>query len=157
VALELGQVVPDFKLRAHDRSELTRNDLVGKRSLIVFMPFAFTRTCHGEMCSLRDNLALLDDLDANVVVVTCDTVAVNAKWSEENGFGFPVLSDFWPHGDMTKAYGAFNELYGAANRRTVVLDENAVARRIIETDALGTPREFDEYIVALSSIEVPPV
>lgn len=157
MALELGQVVPNFKLRAHDRSEMTRDNLVGKRSLIVFMPFAFTRTCHGEMCMLRDNLALLNDLDANVVVVTCDTVAVNAKWSEENGFGFPVLSDFWPHGDMTKAYGAFNELYGAANRRTVILDVDAVARRIIESDALGTPRKLDEYIEALTSIEGSPV
>ena len=152
MTLEIGTIVPDFTLRAQDRSEVSRDDLIGKRSLIVFMPFPFTRTCFGEMCMIRDSLASLNDFDANVVVITCDTVAVNAKWSEENGFQFPVLSDFWPHGEVTKAFDAFNELYGAANRRTVVTDAHAIARRIIETDALGTPREFDEYLEALSTV-----
>jgi peroxiredoxin len=152
VTLEIGQLVPDFKLRAQDRSEMTRDDLIGKPSLIVFMPFAFTRTCEGEMCTIRDSLASLNDLDANVVVITCDNAPVNARWSQENGFEFPVLSDFWPHGEVTRAYGAFNELYGAANRRTVVVDAAGVAREIIESDELRAPREFGEYLSSLAAL-----
>lgn len=152
MALSVGEPAPDFTLRAHDRSEISRDDLLGKPSLVVFMPFAFTRTCTGEICTIRDQTASLTDLDANVVVITCDTRAVNERWVEEHGFTFPVLSDFWPHGAVTKDYGAFNELYGAANRRTVVLDEAGIVRDIVETDALGTAREFDRYLAALAAL-----
>jgi peroxiredoxin (alkyl hydroperoxide reductase subunit C) len=79
-------------------------------------------------------------------------VPSNAKWSEINGFGFPVLSDFWPHGETVKRYGVFNEKLGCANRATFVLDADGVVREIVATDSLGTPREFDAYTEALARI-----
>jgi peroxiredoxin (alkyl hydroperoxide reductase subunit C) len=149
---EIGSPAPDFTLPDQSRNPVRLGDLRGRKSLVVFIPFPFTSICSGEICLLRDNLAQLGDLDANVVVITCDTIPVNKHWSEENGFSFPVLSDFWPHGAVAIAYGAFNDKVGAANRQTFVLDEAGTVRAIVASDSLGTPREFDEYVGALASL-----
>jgi len=63
-----------------------------------------------------------------------------------------VLSDFWPHGEVSQAYGAFNEATGSANRWTFVLDAEGVVREIIATDSLGVIREYDAYVEALGKI-----
>jgi len=149
---QIGSPAPDFALRNIDREEVTLDSLKGRKSLIVFIPFPFTGTCEGELCELRDNLTQLDELDANVVAITTDTLFANKAWSEQNGFGFPVLSDFWPHGAVTKAYGTFDPAVGAANRSTYVLDEAGIVRAIVATESRGTARDYDEYVAALSAI-----
>ena len=152
MSLSVGDPAPDFTLFNQDREEVTLDALKGHKSLIVFIPFPFTGICEGELCTIRDNLASLDGLDANVVAITVHAVPTNKKWADDNHFNFSVLSDYWPHGEVAKAYGAFNDQVGAANRYTFVLDENAVIRTIIHTDSLGIHREFDEYTKALAAI-----
>ncbi len=151
-APEPGDPAPDFRLRDQNGEKIGLDDLRGKRSLIVFIPYPFTRVCTGELCALRDERARLNELDANVVVVTCDTVAVNRKWAADNGFEFPVLSDFWPHGEMAQSYGAFNDTFGYANRYTFVLDDTGIVRDVISTDELRTARELDAYMEALANV-----
>jgi peroxiredoxin len=149
---EIGQQAPQFSLPDQARNPVTLKSLAGGKSLIVFIPFPFSSICGAELCTIRDNLVSLNDLDANVVVITCGTHHSNGRWSEENGFDFAVLSDFWPHGEVTKAYGVFNDLVGAANRATFLLDSAQTVRAIVASDSLGTPREFDEYLTALAAI-----
>jgi peroxiredoxin (alkyl hydroperoxide reductase subunit C) len=148
----VGSPAPAFSLSDQDKNTVSLDDFKGKKSLIVFIPFPFTGICDEESCMIRDHLAALNDLDANVAVVTCHAVPVAKKWSDENGFTFPVLSDFWPHGAVATEYGAFNETVGAANRVSVVLDADGVVRSVIDSGSLGTPREFDEYVTALGQI-----
>jgi peroxiredoxin len=148
----IGATAPPFTLPGPDRSLVSLADLRGRPALIVFIPFPFTGTCSAELCTLRDNLAALEDLDAAVVAVSCDTVFANAEWSRQNGFGFPVLSDFWPHGDVSKAYGTFDERTGSANRTTFLIDGDGVVREVIASGSLGTPREYDEYVAALQRL-----
>jgi mycoredoxin-dependent peroxiredoxin len=148
----VGSPAPAFSLSDQDKNIVTLDDLKGKKSLIVFIPFPFTGICDGESCMIRDNLAMLNDMDANVVVITCHAVPVTKKWSDENGFTFPVLSDFWPHGVVATEYGAFNEAVGGANRMSFVLDADGIVRSVIDSGSLGTPREFDEYVTALGRI-----
>lgn len=152
MSVEIDKPAPPFTLPDQARDPVTLESLAGKKSLIVFIPFPFSRICGQELCTIRDNLASLNDVEANVVVITCDTHHANRRWSQDNGFAFPVLSDFWPHGDVTKAYGVFNEHIGAANRASFVLDDALTVRAIVATDSLGTPREFDAYVTALAAI-----
>ncbi len=149
----VGSPAPSFSLTDQDRNTVTLDDLKGKKSLIVFIPFPFTGICDDESCAIRDNLATLNDLDANVVVITCHAVPVAKKWSDENDFTFPVLSDFWPHGVVATQYGAFNEAVGGANRMTFVLDADGIVHSVIDSGSLGTAREFDAYVTALGEIE----
>jgi peroxiredoxin len=149
---EIGSPAPDFTLRNFDGEFVSLESLKGRKTLVVFIPFPFTDTCQGELCAIRDHLGDLNGLDANVVAITCDTVFANRAWSAQNGFEFPVLSDFWPHGVVTSAYGAFDDKAGVANRWTFVLDATGIVREIINTESRKIPREFDAYVAALAAI-----
>lgn len=151
MAVEVGEAAPDFRLRDQKGEEVGLADLKGEKALVVFMPFAFSSTCLGELCEIRDNLHGLEDLGAKVVVITCDSVFANRAWTEENGFNFPILSDFWPHGQVSAAYGAFNERSGGAFRSTYVLDGEGTVRDVVKTESTAIPREFERYGEALAS------
>lgn len=148
----IGQIAPDFQLHSQDREAVGLESLKGDKSLVVFIPFPFTGICDGEACMLRDETAALRDLDAKVVVITAHAVPTNKQWAVENDLNFPVLSDFWPHGEVSRAFGAFNEDRGVANRYTFVLDADGIVRDVINTDSLGTAREFQLYREALAAI-----
>ena len=152
MSAEIGAPAPAFSLRNPDKEVMSLDDFKGRKTLVVFIPFPFTGNCEDELCTLRDHLADLNDLDANVVAITCDTPFANGAWSKQNGFGFPVLSDFWPHGETCQAYGAFNEATGSANRVTFVLDADGVIRGIIDSGSLAVTREYDAYVEALAKI-----
>jgi len=150
--IEPGQQAPPFTLRNVNKTEMSLEDFLGRKTVIKFIPFPFTGVCDGEVCLLRDNLTSLNDLDANVVVITTTPLASNAAWAAQNGFEFPILSDFWPHGEVAQAYGVFNEKAGAAVRATFILDADGIVREVVYSPDLGTPREFDDYTKALASI-----
>lgn len=150
--MQVGSPAPSFELHDQNKNLVSLESLKGSKTLIVFIPFPFTGICDDESCAIRDNLARLKDLDANVVVITVHGVPVAKKWADENGFEFPVLSDYWPHGTTTQAYGAFNETVGAANRYTFVLDAEGIIREVINTEALSVPREFEAYVEALGKL-----
>ncbi|HKY48714.1 MAG TPA: redoxin domain-containing protein [Acidimicrobiia bacterium] len=147
----VGEAAPDFVLRDQTRAKRSLAELFGSRSMVIFMPFAFTNTCLGEMCTLRDNLHYLESSGTRFFVITTDTLHSNRRWAEDQGFEFPILSDFWPHGAVAQAYGCFNPAIGVAMRSTYVLDEAGVVREIIATDRLDVPRDFGEYERALGS------
>lgn len=85
-------------------------------------------------------------------MVTTHARPVNKRWADENEFRFPVLSDYWPHGEVATAYGAFNDERGVANRYTFVLDADGVVREVINTDQLARGREFTSYVEALKNL-----
>ena len=147
----IGDPAPAFTLHDTEKNPVSLTDLEGTR-LIVFIPNPFTGVCDDEACALRDNLSELEDLDADVVVITAHARPTNAKWAEENGLRFPVLSDFWPHGNVARAYETFNEELGIANRTTFVVDGDGVIRDIIASDSLGTARPYEAYVEALKKV-----
>jgi peroxiredoxin len=150
--LPIGTQAPDFTLYDQNKSAVSLSDLAGNKSLIVFIPFPFTGHCDNEGCAIRDGLGGLESIDAKVVVITDHAVPVNAKWAADNAFDFPVLSDFWPHGNATRAYGAFNDTLGAANRVTYVIDAEGIIRDVVATESLSIPREYELYGKALATL-----
>ena len=152
MSITVGNRAPDFELFDQDANEVTRASLEGRKSLVVFIPFPFSGICEAELCSIRDNLARLNGMDANVVAISCDTRFVHKKWATDQGFEFPLLSDFWPHGETARAYGSFNEAKGVANRMTYVLDDTGMVREIIDSGSLGVAREMDAYVEALAKL-----
>ncbi len=148
----IGQIAPPFQLHDQDRNVVTLESLKGGNALIVFIPFPFTERCEGELCAIRDRYSELEDMDANVVAITCDTLPANKAWSDANGFTFRVLSDFWPHGHISRAYGVFNEQFGCANRVTFVLDADGIVKDVVASGGLGSSRDFDDYTAALEAL-----
>lgn len=150
--VQVGDPAPPFELYNQDREKVSSEGLQGAKSLVVFIPNPFTATCDEEACALRDGIQRLAELDARVMVITAHALPTNKAWSDTNGFEFDVLSDFWPHGAVSSAYGAFNERLGIANRVTYVMDEDSIVRSIIASDSLRNAREFDAYTAALAAI-----
>ena len=97
-------------------------DLRGTPVLLVFYPFAFSRICTGELCQLRDELAIYSDAGVRVLAVSTDPVFSLKAYKAAEGFDFSLLSDFWPHGGVAQAYGVFNEKAGMALRGTFLID-----------------------------------
>lgn len=150
--ITVGQPAPAFELRDQNKEIVTLDDLKGSKSMIVFIPFPFTGICDAEGCALRDGLGALEAMEAKVVVVTAHSVPTNAKWAAENGFSFPILSDYWPHGEVAQAYGTFNADLGVAMRSSFILDSDGIVRDIIASEALGVAREHDAQVAALAAV-----
>ncbi len=140
MSLSVGDVAPEFSLPDQDRQVVSLADLRGTPVLLVFYPFAFSRICTGELCQLRDELATYTDAGVRVLAVSTDPAPTLKAWREQEGFDFALLSDFWPHGAVAQAYGAFNDRAGMAVRGTFLLDaEGRVA--FTEVNGPGDARE----------------
>jgi peroxiredoxin len=149
----VGSAAPDFDLPSSAGGKVQLSSYRGQENVVlVFYPFTFTGVCHGELCELRDDLSSFESAGAQVLAVSCDSVHSQRKWAEEEGFGFPVLSDFWPHGATARAYGVFNEALGCADRHTFVIDKEGVVVATFASADLKTPREKKEYEAALASL-----
>lgn len=153
MSAEIGQEAPDFELRSSTGDTVKLSQYKGEKAVaIVFIPFAFTGVCQGELCELRDDLSRYEAADVQVVAISCDTAPTLKKWAEEQSYTFPVLADFWPHGAVAQAYGVFNDKLGCAMRGTFIVDKHGVLVDKFETDALGTAREKSRYDEALAKL-----
>lgn len=149
MTLAIGTTAPEFTLLNQDREPVSLEDLEGARSVIVFIPFAFTRTCERELCQIRDEFSMFTEADARVAAITCNSLHANRVWSDQQGFQFDILSDWWPHGAVSRRYETFNEGYGYPERTTYILDEEGVITGVIRSDELGEARDFEGYRAAL--------
>lgn len=153
MAIEVGQPAPEFDLPDQQRNRVKLSDFRGKRNVVlVFYPFSFTGVCTGELCELRDDLSVYETAHAQVLAVSCDPRSVQEKFAAEQGYTFPVLSDFWPHGAVARAYGVFDENLGAARRGTFVIDTDGVVAAAFESPNLTTPRDRNLYTAALAKL-----
>jgi mycoredoxin-dependent peroxiredoxin len=125
--LEVGSTAPDFTLRDQNNQEVQLASFRGRRNvLLVFYPFAFTGTCQGELGAIRDHP--FADASTQVLTVSVDSVFAHKVWAGQEGFEFPLLSDFWPHGAVAQAYGVFDAVRGCAQRGTFVIDRAGIIR-----------------------------
>ncbi|SDZ40608.1 peroxiredoxin (alkyl hydroperoxide reductase subunit C) [Micromonospora pattaloongensis] len=149
--IEVGAEAPDFVLKDQNNQEVRLSDFRGNKAvLLVFYPLAFTGTCQNELCEVRDNLNEYVSDDVQVLTVSVDSVFAHKVWAEREGFQFPLLADFWPHGAVAQAYGVFNDVTGFANRGTFVIDKAGVVR-FAEMNMPGEPRDQEAWRKALAS------
>ena len=150
--VDVGQTAPDFTLRDQDGAEVTLSSFRGERNVVLlFYPLAFTGVCQGELCAVRDDLSRFQNDDVQVLTVSVDSVPTHKKWAEEQGYTFPLLSDFWPHGAVATKYGVFNEERGLATRGTFVIDKEGIVRWKV-VNAIPDARDQAEYVQALAAL-----
>ena len=147
----LGAPAPDFSLSDTHGTPVTLSGLSGGPVVIVFVPFAFSGTCTGELCELRDNISEFEAAGVHVLVVSCDPVHSLRAWAAQEGFGFDLLSDFWPHGEVARAYGVFDEAKGFAVRGSFLVDADGVLRWSL-VNPPGRARDFAAYREALAEL-----
>jgi len=152
VSLEVGATAPDFTLKDQHNGEVTLSSFKGKQAVVLlFYPATFTGICQGELCALQEDLATFQNDDVQVLAVSVDSPFANKVWAEQQGFTFPILSDFWPHGAVAQTYGVFNDIAGRATRATFVIDKEGVVRWSV-VNAIPDARDHSEYAKVLATL-----
>jgi peroxiredoxin len=150
--IEVGAEAPDFVLKDQNNQEVRLSEFRGRRNvLLVFYPLAFTGTCQGELCSMQDNIGDFVSDSVQVLTVSVDSPYSHKVWAEQQGYDFPLLADFWPHGAVARAYGVFNDERGFANRGTFIVDRSGVVR-YAEENGPGQARDQNAWRKALASL-----
>ncbi|MEZ5189837.1 MAG: peroxiredoxin [Schumannella sp.] len=157
MALENDTQAPDFDLANQFGEHVRLSDYRSVRPVVlVFFPLAFSSNCTGELCDLRDNIAMFRSQGVELIGISVDSKAALRAWAEQEGYDFTLLADFWPHGAVAREYGVFLENKGFANRATFVIDAGGVIRASFIT-APGEPRSIDEYRTVLDEVLTPAV
>ncbi|MFD4377612.1 peroxiredoxin [Streptomyces sp. NPDC058486] len=152
MAIEVGTKAPDFELKDNHGRTVRLSDFHGEKNVVLlFYPFAFTGVCTGELCELRDNLPKFVNDDTQLLAVSNDSIHTLRVFAEQEGLEYPLLSDFWKHGDASRAYGVFDEEKGCAVRGTFIIDKDGVVRWTV-VNGLPDARDLDAYVKALETL-----
>jgi peroxiredoxin len=152
MSLDVGSVAPDFTLKSQHGEDITLSSFRGDQNvLLVFIPFAFSGICTDELAQLRDGIDGFEAAGTQILAVSCDHFFANRAFSDRDGLTFPILSDFWPHGEVSRSYDTFNEDVGAPNRGTYVIDLAGVVRWKVQL-GIGDRRELSDYHAAVAEL-----
>ena len=152
MALKTGDTAPAFKLYSSDKKEISLSDYRGTRVVILFFPMAFTSVCTAELCEMRDTISTYNDLDANILGISVDSVFTLDKFRKEQNLPFPLLSDF--NKEVSESYNAIYSEFvmgmkGVSKRAAFVVDkEGKITYAEVLEDAGKTP-DFEKIKAAL--------
>ena len=150
--IQVGTQAPDFTLKDQNNQEIRLGDFRGRKAvLLVFYPLAFTGTCQGELADIQKHLDEYANEHVQVLTISVDSAYAHKVWAVREGWEFPMLADFWPHGAVAQAYGVFNAGAGFANRGTFLVDREGVVR-FAEMAGPGETRDQDGWRTALSEL-----
>ena len=152
MAPEVGTLAPDFTLKDQNNQVITLSSFRGDRNvLVVFYPFAFSGICTGELSAVRDDLSSFQNDDVQILAVSVDHTFALKAWADARGYEFPLLADFWPHGEVAQAYGVFNEKAGFAIRGTFLVDKTGTVQ-FAEVNGPGEARDQEVWKKALAAV-----
>jgi len=147
-------MAPEFTLTSHEMKQVSLSDYRGHKVVLAFYPGAFTGACRKEMCSLRDSIAQLEDLDAQVLGISVNDPFSNKAFHEENVLNFPLLSDYTR--GVIKRYNVVHrgfaglQGYTAAKRSVFIVDGEGVVRfKWVSED----PRVEPDYVELRKQLE----
>jgi peroxiredoxin len=153
MAVEIGDVAPDFELSDQHGTPVKLSSFRGaKNVVVVFYPLAFSPVCSGELCGLRDSFPEATAReDVELLTVSVDSMFTHRAWADSEKFGFSLLADFWPHGAVAAEYGVFDEAKGLATRGTFVIDKEGVVRWKV-VNPIPQARDIADYQKALADL-----
>ena len=147
--LSPGGAAPDFTLRDQFGQDTSLSSYRGRKAvLLLFYPFAFSGVCTGEMSEIRSRLDEFLTFDTEVLAISCDPVFALRAWADTDGINFPLLSDFWPHGEVARAYEVFDEMKGSPLRSSYVVDRDGNLAWAVH-HAYALARDLDEHLKQL--------
>ena len=152
MSVEIGSEAPDFTLPNQFGEQVKLSDFRGKKNVVlVFYPMAFTGICTGELCEIRDRGNDFVSDDVQILGISCDTDASLKVFAEQEGFDYPLLSDFWPHGEVSKLYDSWFEPRGFSTRGTFIIDKAGILKWSV-VNGPGDARNTDDYKKALAAL-----
>lgn len=151
--LDVHAVAPDFELADQHGESVSLQGILdsGRAALVVFLPFAFSGVCTGELQAMREQQDALRTDRVENVVVSCDSIYALRVFAEREQIDFPLLSDYWPHGELARAYGVFSEDRGCALRGSFLVGtDGAIAWQVV--NQIPYARDVDEYMRQIDAL-----
>jgi glutaredoxin-dependent peroxiredoxin len=154
--VDVGSKAPVFSLVDTNREVRSLGDFAGKKTVLAFFPAAFSSICEKELCSFRDSMAELNELDAHVVGISVDAPFANSAFAAKNNLQFPLLSDY--KREAVQAYGVALENfaglqgYTAAQRSVFLLDAEGAVRYSWIAENPGIEPDYSEIRKQIQSI-----
>lgn len=129
--LKVGDKAPDFTLTDHNNQAITLSSFKGKKHVVlIFHPLAFTSICSVQMPGYNRERQTFEGLEAQVLGLSVDSVPAHKAWADQlGGIDYPMLADFFPHGEIAKKYGILRR-EGYSERATFVVDKQGIVRHI---------------------------
>jgi peroxiredoxin len=150
--LSLGGSAPDFTLRDQFGQDVRLSSYRGTKAVVIFFyPFAFSGVCTGEMAGIRDRLDEFMTFDTEVLGISCDPVYSLRAFADAEGLNFPLLSDFWPHGEVARSFEVFDDAKGCPRRSSYVIDKGGTVRWAVH-NANPEGRDLDEHLKQLTAL-----
>jgi peroxiredoxin len=150
--IAVGEAAPDFTLKDQNGKDFKLAENNGKRVLLSFHPLAWTDVCRKQMLSLEANFKKFADLDTVPVGISVDPAPSKKAWADDMKLkNLRILSDFWPHGAVAKAYGVFREHGGTSERANVLVDEKGKVAWV-KVYEISTLPDINEVIGAVKKL-----
>src|SRR5216683_7370009 len=147
--LKVGDAAPDFTLRTANGIEWHLADFRGEKNVVLaFVPYAFSSVCSAQLPSYESELERFKDFDTEVVSISMDSTHALNAWAKSMHTSFPLLSDFYPQGQVVDLYGLRHPL-GMSNRAVVVIDKEGIIRCIEVLDSPGDMPDNEDLFEAL--------
>lgn len=156
MSIEIGQKAPGFTLYNTDRTKVSLSDYEGKNVVLLFFPLAFSSVCTAELCSVRDNIAIYNDANAEVLGISIDSLFVLNKFKIDQNLNFPLLSDF--NKEIAAAYGVLYETFpafemqGVSKRAAFVIDNTGIVKYVEVCATPGDQPSFDTIKQTLAAL-----
>ncbi len=156
MAIEIGQQAPGFTLYDNNKKKVSLADYQGKNVVLLFFPLAFTSVCTAELCNVRDNIAVYNDANAQVLGISVDSLFVLNRYKTEQNLNFPLLSDF--NKDVSKAYEVLYETFpafemqGVSKRAAFVIDKTGTVKYAEICATPGDQPNFDTILQTLVTL-----
>ncbi|VEH75290.1 Putative peroxiredoxin Rv2238c/MT2298 [Kocuria rhizophila] len=147
----IGTPAPEFTLTTKDGGTRSLAEYRGAPLVIVFFPFAFSPVCTDELCHLQDHTDTFEQFGASVVCISADSHYCLDAFARQESYDFELLSDRWPHAEVSRAYGVFDEREGCSLRHTVTVDAEGVIRDVSRAE-MTEPREWDRLHDVLADL-----
>jgi len=152
MAPQVGDQAPDFALKNQHGQTVRLSQFRGQSAVVVvFYPWAFSSVCGGELHELQKHLDEFQNDEVALLTLSCDAMYTLRAYADREGFTFPMLQDFWPHGEVASAYGVFEPAVGVALRGTFVIDMAGAVRWTV-TNPIPDARDLDDYRSALAAL-----
>ncbi|HEY4209116.1 MAG TPA: redoxin domain-containing protein [Puia sp.] len=156
MSVQVGQPAPAFSLYDSEKKKVSLEDFKGKNVVLLFFPQAFTGTCTKELCSMRDNIALYDQVNAQVFGISVDSLFTLARYKDDQQLNFPLLSDF--NKDVSKAYGCLYDtfvfdMHGVSKRSAFVVDKLGIIRYAEVLETASDLPDFSKIQKTLSELK----
>ena len=153
--IDIGQPAPDFTLFDSEKKQVTLSELKGHNVLLLFFPLAFTSTCTKELCSVRDNIAWYNNVNANVFGISVDALHTLAKYKEDQHLNFTLLSDF--NKEVSLLYDSIYEMFGynmkgVSKRSAFVIDKDGIVRYAEVLDNASEVPNFESIQQVLTGL-----